>query len=101
MVLELAANGRADAIVTVNIRHFLPAAWTFVSPLLTKKLKALCSELESASSERPSSSTEPAHPEAKIAARRMDLRMPTRIASDVPRRSMRKDERFPGCPHPF
>ncbi len=29
MVLELAANGRADAIVTVNIRHFLPAAWTF------------------------------------------------------------------------
>ena len=29
MVLELAANGHADAIVTVNIRHFLPAAWTF------------------------------------------------------------------------
>jgi putative PIN family toxin of toxin-antitoxin system len=29
MVLELAANGQADAIVTVNIRHFLPAAWTF------------------------------------------------------------------------
>jgi putative PIN family toxin of toxin-antitoxin system len=29
MVLELAANGHADAIVTVNVRHFLPAAWTF------------------------------------------------------------------------
>jgi len=29
MLLELAANGRADAIVTVNIRHFLPAAGTF------------------------------------------------------------------------
>jgi putative PIN family toxin of toxin-antitoxin system len=29
MVIELAANGHADAIVTVNIRHFLPAAWTF------------------------------------------------------------------------
>lgn len=28
MLLELAANGQADAIVTVNIRHFLPAAWT-------------------------------------------------------------------------
>jgi putative PIN family toxin of toxin-antitoxin system len=29
MVLELAVNGRADAVVTVNIRHFLPAARTF------------------------------------------------------------------------
>jgi putative PIN family toxin of toxin-antitoxin system len=29
MVLELAINGHADAIVTVNIRHFLPAAGTF------------------------------------------------------------------------
>jgi putative PIN family toxin of toxin-antitoxin system len=29
MVLELAVNGRADAIVTVNVRHFLPAAGTF------------------------------------------------------------------------
>ena len=29
MILELAANGRADAIVTVNIRDFLPAARTF------------------------------------------------------------------------
>ena len=29
MVLELAANGHADAIVTMNVRHFLPAAWTF------------------------------------------------------------------------
>jgi len=29
MFLELAANGRADAIVSVNIRHLLPAAWTF------------------------------------------------------------------------
>jgi putative PIN family toxin of toxin-antitoxin system len=29
MVLELAANGHADAIVTVHSRHFLPAAWTF------------------------------------------------------------------------
>jgi predicted nucleic acid-binding protein len=29
MVLELAVNGRADAIVTLNIRHFLPAAGTF------------------------------------------------------------------------
>jgi putative PIN family toxin of toxin-antitoxin system len=29
MVLELAANGHAAAIVTVNVRHFLPAAWTF------------------------------------------------------------------------
>jgi putative PIN family toxin of toxin-antitoxin system len=29
MVLELAANGRADAIVTVNTRHVLPAARIF------------------------------------------------------------------------
>ena len=29
MVLELAANGPADVIVTVNIRDFLPAAVTF------------------------------------------------------------------------
>ncbi len=29
MVLELAINGRADAIVTVNTRDFLPAAPTF------------------------------------------------------------------------
>ena len=29
MLLELAANGRADAIVTMNVRHLLPAAWTF------------------------------------------------------------------------
>jgi predicted nucleic acid-binding protein len=29
MVLELAVNGHADAIVTVNVRHFLPAARTF------------------------------------------------------------------------
>jgi putative PIN family toxin of toxin-antitoxin system len=29
MILELAANGRADAIVTVNTRDFLPAAGTF------------------------------------------------------------------------
>jgi hypothetical protein len=29
MVLELAVNGHADAIVTVNIRHFVPAAGTF------------------------------------------------------------------------
>jgi putative PIN family toxin of toxin-antitoxin system len=29
MVLELAANGQADAIVTVNVRHFVPAAGTF------------------------------------------------------------------------
>jgi putative PIN family toxin of toxin-antitoxin system len=29
MILELAANGRADAIVTVNTRDFLPAARTF------------------------------------------------------------------------
>jgi putative PIN family toxin of toxin-antitoxin system len=29
MILELAANGHADAIVTVNTRDFLPAARTF------------------------------------------------------------------------
>lgn len=29
MVLELAVNGRAEAIVTVNTRDFLPAARTF------------------------------------------------------------------------
>jgi putative PIN family toxin of toxin-antitoxin system len=29
MVLELAVNGRANAIVTVNTRDFLPAAQTF------------------------------------------------------------------------
>lgn len=29
MLLELAANGRADAIVTMNTRDFLPAAWRF------------------------------------------------------------------------
>ena len=29
MVLELAVNGRADTIVTVNTRDFLPAARTF------------------------------------------------------------------------
>jgi len=29
MLLELAANGHADAIVTMNVRHLLPAAWTF------------------------------------------------------------------------
>jgi predicted nucleic acid-binding protein len=29
MILELAANGRADAIVTVNTQDFLPAAGTF------------------------------------------------------------------------
>lgn len=29
MLLELAVNGRADAIVSVNIRHLVPAAWTF------------------------------------------------------------------------
>ena len=29
MLLELAVNGRADAIVTVNTRDFLPAAPTF------------------------------------------------------------------------
>ena len=29
MVLELAANSRADTIVTVNTRDFLPAARTF------------------------------------------------------------------------
>ena len=29
MLLELAANGHADVIVTVNVRHFVPAAWTF------------------------------------------------------------------------
>jgi putative PIN family toxin of toxin-antitoxin system len=29
MVLELAVNGHADTIVTVNTRDFLPVAWTF------------------------------------------------------------------------
>jgi putative PIN family toxin of toxin-antitoxin system len=29
MLLELAVNGHADVIVTVNVRHFVPAAWTF------------------------------------------------------------------------
>jgi putative PIN family toxin of toxin-antitoxin system len=29
MLLELAANGHADVIVTMNVRHLLPAAWTF------------------------------------------------------------------------
>jgi putative PIN family toxin of toxin-antitoxin system len=29
MVLEAAVNGRAEAIVTFNVRHFLPAASTF------------------------------------------------------------------------
>jgi predicted nucleic acid-binding protein len=29
MLLELAANGHADAIVTMNVRHFVPAAGTF------------------------------------------------------------------------
>ncbi|MGB8841963.1 MAG: PIN domain-containing protein, partial [Aliidongia sp.] len=34
MVLEAAVNGRADALVTFNRRHFLPAAEHFGLPIL-------------------------------------------------------------------
>lgn len=35
MVLEAAINGRADALVTHNIRHFAPAALRFQLSILT------------------------------------------------------------------
>jgi predicted nucleic acid-binding protein len=35
MVLEAAINGRADAIVTHNVRDFLPAAHRFGIEILT------------------------------------------------------------------
>jgi len=35
MVLEAAINGRADALVTHNIRHFAPAALRFQLSVLT------------------------------------------------------------------
>jgi putative PIN family toxin of toxin-antitoxin system len=35
MVLEAAANGQADAIVTFNVRHFAPAAERFGIAILT------------------------------------------------------------------
>lgn len=34
IVLEAAVNGRADALVTFNIRHFQPAAERFAVPVL-------------------------------------------------------------------
>ena len=53
-----------------------PAAWTLVSPLLTKKLNAVCSELDSAASDMLVSSGLPvlslsvAQPEAAADATR-------------------------------
>ena len=35
MVLEAAVNGRADALVTHNVRHFAPAAFRFQLSVLT------------------------------------------------------------------
>ncbi len=37
MVLEVAVNGRADALVTHNIKHFLPAAARFGLKVFTPK----------------------------------------------------------------
>src|SRR2546423_5152207 len=69
----------------------MPADCTLVSPLATKKLNAVCSFEESASSDKPVSSppsTEPAQPGASNTdiTRRVIvfLRMPSRIANDMP-----------------
>ena len=75
----------------------MPADWILVSPLLTKKLKAVCSLLDSASSDMPSSPMLPAHPEltsaptSEIERRPSVMRMaaaPSQSACPRPRRAI-------------